>query len=347
MQSEECIATEKAKEAEHQVSSAERAAYEFDFSTAKSGNISKPRSWEAFGVDGAHHAMGGLGSLGVFLINLKAEGGVIVAKQGAITSPAELYCSLLYKQFNVAAPQMRVLGMPEWRSLVDELGKVCFTSPGAGDHLQSRGLQRGAVLQEVGPGVTLKHPSIAGYLADAIAGPKLLHELGRIIALDMLVNNFDRSPMIWSHEGNANNILIKVDPDGTVIVSAIDQGVSTIVDTAGETANVDAYVAKVKAAIAEAAEQKGVGPYITKIRDFIKQWVGPGHDIGMAGCQHVQGGIMECAVEIAGNHGHHAIWQETADAFTKAGAKWGEHGVAAINVDFIESVATAIAESIP
>ena len=48
--------------------------------------------------------------------------------------------------------------------------------------------------------------------------------------------------MIWSHEGNANNILINVAPDGTVVVSAIDQGVSTIVDNAGETTNVDACV---------------------------------------------------------------------------------------------------------
>ena len=131
------------------------------------------------------------------------------------------------------------------------------------------------------------------------------------------------------------------------MVSAIDQGVSTIVDSAGESTNVDAYVTKVKGAIAEAAEQKGVGPYITKVRDFIKQWVGPGHDVGVEGCQHLQGGIMECAVEIAGNHNHHAIWQETADAFAKAGATWGEHGVAAIKVDFIETVASAIAESIP
>ena len=33
---------------------------------------------------------------------------MIVAKQGAITSPAELYCSILYKQFNIATPQMHV-----------------------------------------------------------------------------------------------------------------------------------------------------------------------------------------------------------------------------------------------
>lgn len=56
---------------------------------------------------------------------------------------------------------------------------------------------------------------------------------------------------------------------------------------------------------------------------------------------------MECAVEIAGNHNHHAILEETSTAFAKVGATWGEHGVDAIKVDFIERVATAIAESIP
>ena len=55
----------------------------------------------------------------------------------AAFAKAELYCSILYKQFGIATPQMRVLGMPEWRSMVEELGKVCFTSPGAGTYIHT------------------------------------------------------------------------------------------------------------------------------------------------------------------------------------------------------------------
>lgn len=43
---------------------------------------------------------------------------------------------------------------------------------------------------------------------------------------DMLVNNFDRTPAIWDHEGNANNLLVDVRADGSVAVWGIDQVLS-------------------------------------------------------------------------------------------------------------------------
>jgi hypothetical protein len=74
-------------------------------------------------------------------------------------------------------------------------------------------------------GVTLKHPDAAKALGGGDRGAtEVLHTLGKLVCADMLVNNYDRTPAIWDHEGNANNILIDVrGGDGSVAVWGIDQ----------------------------------------------------------------------------------------------------------------------------
>lgn len=168
--------------------------------------------------------MGGLGSLGVFLLNLKDNAGVITLKQGAASSAAEFFASLLYAKLGIATPAMRVLDKSELAKVVEQLGDVAFTSPGAGDHLQSGGGQRGGVLMDFSPGVTLKHPQVAEMFTDKGTSKSILTQLGRIVAVDMFINNFDRTPCVWAHEGNANNVMFSSDNLGAVTVMAIDQG---------------------------------------------------------------------------------------------------------------------------
>jgi hypothetical protein len=91
-QSEKCIAQSIREQQDN--SSSSRPAYEFDLAAATPGSIEK-LEWQRHGIDGAHHSPGGLGSLGVFLLNLKGGAGVIVMKQGSIQSASEFFCSLL------------------------------------------------------------------------------------------------------------------------------------------------------------------------------------------------------------------------------------------------------------
>merc|ERR1740121_1799084 len=44
--------------------------------------------------------------------------------------------------------------------------------------------------------------------------------LGRLMAYDMLINNFDRIPLVWSNEGNFGNVMIDASQS---IVVGIDQ----------------------------------------------------------------------------------------------------------------------------
>lgn len=61
----------------------------------------------------------------------------------------------------------------------------------------------------------------------------LMQQIGGMIAVDMLINNFDRTPLIWNHQGNANNLMFTVTPDGPVLV-AIDNTTQPIHNSDGE-----------------------------------------------------------------------------------------------------------------
>eukprot|EP00039_Didymoeca_costata_P015654 m.270408 g.270408 ORF g.270408 m.270408 type:complete len:372 (-) comp16263_c6_seq2:109-1224(-) len=336
--SEECLA--QAVE-EKEVSSANRPPYEFDFENAKPGNIMSPSAWEKDGIDGAHHAMGGLGSLGVFLFNLKNDAGVIVVKQASASSVSEFFCSLLYKKLGILTPQMRVLPKHEFLKMIEQCGDVQFTSPGAGDHLQSRGKQRGAVGMEYARGVTLKHPSVVHMLKTDLSS-SLLKQLGSIIAADMLVNNFDRTPAIWSHEGNANNILIEQTKSGSIIVKAIDQACTPINDTSELAENAAEYVTRVRSALKEAVVKDTNGVGITKVKKFIQTWAN-GHDIGHEGACQIFEGMIDCGIKIASMESFASIYEETEKQF-QADQVWRQTGLGSINLHFLEKVFNVFVE---
>jgi len=211
-------------------------------------------------VDGIHHSAGGLGSLGVFFLKLSGAGnnGVIVLKQGARQSAGEFFCSLLYRGVGVPTPTMRVLSNQQLKVVAGSVGACPCTSPGAADKLQYH-TGNGAVLMEYSPGCTLKHPSVPPALGDAVSAGPILRGFGSVIAVDVMINNFDRAPFVWSHEGNANNIIIRIDGAESRVV-AIDQYSTAITNPDG----LEAYLTKVRESTAEALAGNTSGEYITR-----------------------------------------------------------------------------------
>jgi hypothetical protein len=49
--------------------------------------------------------------------------------------------------------------------------------------------------------------------SDNISHSKIMQGIGRILALDLFFNNYDRISWLWNNEGNSNNLLFKVDID--------------------------------------------------------------------------------------------------------------------------------------
>lgn len=63
---------------------------------------------------------------------------------------------------------------------------------------------------------------------------KVWQEVGRLIAFDCLINNYDRLPMIWDNDGNPRNVMLDVDPNSFEIkVKGIDQAVRSITSQDG------------------------------------------------------------------------------------------------------------------
>ena len=44
----------------------------------------------------------------------------------------------------------------------------------------------------------------------ACAAKTLLHQMGEVVVLDMITNNFDRLPFIWTNFGNMENIMVRL-----------------------------------------------------------------------------------------------------------------------------------------
>eukprot|EP00930_Biecheleria_cincta_P085022 TRINITY_DN74448_c0_g1_i1.p1 TRINITY_DN74448_c0_g1~~TRINITY_DN74448_c0_g1_i1.p1 ORF type:complete len:285 (-),score=48.95 TRINITY_DN74448_c0_g1_i1:297-1151(-) len=55
-------------------------------------------------------------------------------------------------------------------------------------------------------------------------------ELGRLMAFDMLINNFDRAPLVWTNDGNLSNVMLGSSLDSVV---GIDQAVAPITHKQG------------------------------------------------------------------------------------------------------------------
>jgi len=81
-------------------------------------------------------------------------------------------------------------------------------------------------------------------------GKSALTEMGKLLALDVLINNWDRFPFIWQHEGNIGNLLfLTTNTDSPVV--GIDQCVTSIIPFLGAEILYKEYMTKVRTLITE------------------------------------------------------------------------------------------------
>eukprot|EP00050_Salpingoeca_kvevrii_P007612 m.297354 g.297354 ORF g.297354 m.297354 type:complete len:361 (+) comp13595_c0_seq1:20-1102(+) len=315
--------------------------YKFDFGAGHPADIA-PGVWQTLGIDGAHHSAGGLGSTGVFFLNLKQDGGVIVLKQGSANTASEYFCTEFINTLHlgVTTPRVRILPMKEFHELLDTLKRVPFSVQGAGEALQlDRVRSAGGIFMEFVPGMTLKHPDVHIALKDDKKKTKMLESLAGLCVMDMLLNNFDRTPLIWPHNGNANNILFRL-KDNDVTVHAIDQACIAITNQDG----IADYLKLVEEAVGEAVRGEIHGAHVTKIRKFFELYT-DGFDIGDDGCRAFLDAMAEAARTAVKWDGAMSLWQKTLHIFVEA--DWNrsavEQSLDGVRVDFIQQVSRAMA----
>jgi len=81
-------------------------------------------------------------------------------------------------------------------------------------------------------------------------GRNALTDMGRLVALDIFINNWDRLPFLWrKEEGNSGNFLFTSDPSRPIF--GIDQHVTTIVPIGVGQQKLDEYLQKISCVIDE------------------------------------------------------------------------------------------------
>jgi len=185
------------------------------------------------------------GSGGVFV--LKVPEGTVCVK-GAELRAGELFAQLLATALGVRTAQLRVVG-PHEPEIKSVRGGLQRATPLEEEHGMKRwklaSCDSLAVMEYV-DGVPMMGMPAHQHIG-AVRERTLWVQLGRLMAFDMLINNFDRLPLAWSNDGNLGNVMLssRLGP-----VVGIDQCVNPIRHAAG----LSTYLQRVRRAIEEARD---------------------------------------------------------------------------------------------
>jgi hypothetical protein len=172
---------------------------------------------------------------------------------------------------------------------------------------------------------------------------RLLRQLGKLVAFDMLCNNWDRLPVIWDNEGNLRNIRVEhIGVDEPNIV-ALDNTITCIIPD-----NFNTYEEKLRDCLAALttdvnAEYKGYKT-VREVLSFTSSV-----DFTEREIREMQIGTLEGIIEIA------KLTPETLtkmkEEFSKMVVQDWENvwasGVESINIDFLTSVINIMQEYVP
>lgn len=185
------------------------------------------------------------GSGGALLLRLNT--GIICAKK---CSPEDMFAQRLANTLGIRTAQMRVL-CPGEREMVAFQEAVAAVGPSVGDDnwVQIRKILKSntVCVMEFVDGFGMMGAVAGTYLRQAGDSQTVWYDLGRLMAFDMLINNFDRLPLAWTNDGNLGNVLL-----GSSLgpVVGIDQCVAPITHPAG----LHLYLSRVQQAVTEARD---------------------------------------------------------------------------------------------
>lgn len=207
--------------------------------------LAKPSHHQLFDWDKIQfyeHLAGGLGSSGVFVVNLDDQG-ILVLKDAKSSAGADIIASLLGHRFQVGfapnwiLPQVKALyrESSEHHCIIKrllELEQIRNEGTGA-DISRILRMEKAThmLVMEFVKGVSMcdlpdDNPSVA----ENVFSASILQDIGKMILYDLFLNNWDRIPIagIWNNEGNASNLLFQNAKESLSRMVLIDQSVNLI-----------------------------------------------------------------------------------------------------------------------
>eukprot|EP01122_Echinamoeba_exundans_P014524 TRINITY_DN6600_c0_g1_i1.p1 TRINITY_DN6600_c0_g1~~TRINITY_DN6600_c0_g1_i1.p1 ORF type:complete len:380 (-),score=60.38 TRINITY_DN6600_c0_g1_i1:757-1896(-) len=198
------------------------------------------------------------GAEGVIFVNTVGNGTVVL--KGSATLAQDYFATLLAEELSIPVAHMRIIdysdGTREWSDLLMHMRAWAAKNSDSNGRSKSRkGVGKRCFIEcmEMIVGQQLNTISEAdatryfsGETTDSIS---FLTLMGRIIALDVLLNNWDRIPVIWDNEGNWGNLIVSHD-SGRLALVGIDNGFSFI--SSEHEKKLDAYLSRVHKLIQDA-----------------------------------------------------------------------------------------------
>lgn len=322
----------------------------------------------------------GDGSEGVLFVELPGKMAVVVKAPEKVA--AEMYGTKLCQQLKIPCPDMRMVpsGSEEGRALKTALlefdskrpvserkvAGMLDSKPGflVIEYLKARELS--SILRFPNPeDPTVECPEVVAWCNATFGLPTselsehgcdCLRTMGKLIAFDMLINNYDRLPCIWQNVGNPGNIMFRKD-DNSVI--SIDNMLTCISNQPGNGLLYREYMAKVRSTtFAVLRQPERAHEAFNKVLMFLKEGCKKGHgwpgldiDVGDAGVRHVQEGFSQIVRAVATGMGtrdncpltqqmlsemQHELFRDLYDGLPKD--QCVPAGFEAINVEFMGQV---------
>jgi len=293
---------------------------------------------ETLDVVGIHHAQGGLGSKGSYILACRTSPdsagesipGLVVLKESNPSFPAEVFASNVLRRMSLAAPRFRPLSLKEFQTFTWKLRSVPVTIPGTCGALhRSRAQESGGVLMEFLEGKQLPECDPKGFTDE-----KSLRDLGRCMAVDIALNCLDRTPIVWENKGNPTNILVS------------DHGLNIIDNTYNRIGNKELakkHIDKVRSCAEEAKSGK-IGPHAETVRAFLSSSTDSRVNVSDEQLLKVMNALHEACEELAANHAEvfEAAAKETRQAFEKVKASSKLLLDECLNLDFCSECARAM-----
>jgi len=223
------------------------------------------------------------GSGGAFLFKLP-EGAVCV-KKANMNLRAELFAQYLADALNVRTARMRVT----WSDGQEHNNILNVLQESLPYTIKSKGTFAEAYeIVEFVDGCMMMGIPAHEHLSKMTNATVVWHGLGRLMGLDLLINNFDRLPLAWSNAGNLGNVMLGACSNPII---GIDQCANCITHDAG----LRAYKAAVQKAVGEA--KTAPGPAFGAVSKSIYE--NTAVQIMDAELSHIREGCLEFVTEIA------------------------------------------------
>jgi len=286
------------------------------------------------------------GSTGVFFVGFPNN--EVVVLKGSSTVLADMFASIIGNWANIPVAKMVTITFPldpQFQQIVQQLDLIDKFKPERLQGFHNVMCQIPILsLIEFIPGSEFSTADFRTLLkTDTEDGFNRCKEIGKMITLDVLINNWDRFPIIWdAEEGNLDNIFFT---QSSII--GIDQSVTSILEN-----HVEDYLGRVTELLDQIAkfdpkdDQKY--PLIVKFRNYILNHHDFRFDIGSNGTRALWQGLLEGILSIIDNVTEEKLYEiyttfeleveSVFEGMVIGKDKNGRYGLSRVNVPFLGSI---------